>query len=426
MGPPKGSPTRRSRPHSGVCRPSRPADSIHEPRNQPLFGCRPLLGGAGRSRRFSQISALHLGNDFAISVEDVHRHHDRLLRQLLGRILTGESSQHVLQRLDLLDIGLDVGQLHEIINRQRQWQLVDVAMRCQKPYGTVLDEMLHVHLRGDGLKRLVLILLSPGFEIGGGGHHVLGHFFLLSNDCKNSFTPLDEEEESQHMRRKEERNTCWEESMSVGDRLRLGIISLMNGGMRTGRNSRSHEGLQILAVAGIAGVILNPFDGPSVTGVFAGSLLPLLVAGHIHDTQTAAVRAVFENGLLVAEPLAILDHIGHVIDAIGVRRSDGHLARDVVILGHGELFGQRSLAINAVAGLVEFDRIVGVAAGLRCAVLGDKADETAVAENLVQAGLHVGHGRRDEIGGQLLGRVIGCETVGACNHDLRGAKVIAR
>lgn len=70
--------------------------------------------------------------------------------------------------------------------------------------------------------------------------------------------------------------------MSVGDRLRLGIISLMAVGMRTGRNSRSHEGLQILAVAGIAGVILNPFDGPSVTGVLARSLLPLLVAGQIH------------------------------------------------------------------------------------------------------------------------------------------------
>ncbi len=45
---------------------------------------------------------------------------------------------------------------------------------------------------------------------------------------------MNEEEESQHMRRKEERNTCWEESMSVGDRLRLGIISLMTIGMRTG------------------------------------------------------------------------------------------------------------------------------------------------------------------------------------------------
>ena len=137
------------------------------------------------------------------------------------------------------------------------------------------------------------------------------------------------------------------------------------------------------------------------------------------------MRAVLENGLLVAEPLAILNHIGHVIDAIGVRRSDGHLARDAVILGHGELFGQRSRAIDAVAGLVEFDRIIGITTVLRCAILGDKADETAFAENLVQAGLHVGHGRRDEIGGQLLSRVIGCETVGACDHDLRGAKVIA-
>lgn len=81
--------------------------------------------------------------------------------------------------------------------------------------------------------------------------------------------------------------------MSVGDRLRLGIISLMTDVMRTGRNSRSHEGLQILAVAGIADVILNPLDGPSVTGVLARSLLPLLVAGQIHDTQTAAVRSRF-------------------------------------------------------------------------------------------------------------------------------------
>ena len=45
---------------------------------------------------------------------------------------------------------------------------------------------------------------------------------------------MNEEEESQHMRRKEERNTCWEESMSVGDQLRLGIISLMIAGMRIG------------------------------------------------------------------------------------------------------------------------------------------------------------------------------------------------
>ena len=72
---------------------------------------------------------------------------------------------------------------------------------------------------------------------------------------------------------------------SVSHWLRLGIISLMIGGVRPGRNSRSHEGLQILAVAGIADVILNPFDGPSVTGVLAGGLLPLLVAGQIHDTR---------------------------------------------------------------------------------------------------------------------------------------------
>ena len=114
-----------------------------------------------------------------------------------------------------------------------------------------------------------------------------------------------------------------------------------------------------------------------------------------------------------------------MIDAIGVRRSDGHLARDAVILGHGELFGQRSRAINAVARLMELDRIIGVATGLRRAILGDKTDETALAEDLVQTGLHVGHGRRDEIGGQLLRRIIRGEAEGACHHDLRGAQVIA-
>ena len=56
-------------------------------------------------------------------------------------------------------------------------------MRCQKPYGAVLDEVLYLHLLGGCLKRFVLILLSPGFEIGGARHHgVLGHCFLLSND----------------------------------------------------------------------------------------------------------------------------------------------------------------------------------------------------------------------------------------------------
>lgn len=88
---------------------------------------------------------------------------------------------------------------------------------------------------------------------------------------------------------------CREESMSVGDRLRLGIISLMIGCMRIGRSLRRHEGLQVLRGAGIAGVVLNPFDGPSVTGVLAGSLLPLLVAGQIHDTKTTAVRAVLKT-----------------------------------------------------------------------------------------------------------------------------------
>lgn len=82
---------------------------------------------------------------------------------------------------------------------------------------------------------------------------------------------------------------------SVSHRLRLGIISLMIGCMRIGRSLRRHEGLQVLRGAGIAGVILNPFDSPSVTGVFAGSILTLLVAGQIHDTQTTAMRAVLKT-----------------------------------------------------------------------------------------------------------------------------------
>lgn len=146
----------------------------------------------------------------------------------------------------------------------------------------------------------------------------------------------------------------------------------------------------------------------------------------LHSRSPHGERGLkFENGLLVAEPLAVLNDIGHVVDASGVRRPDGHLARDAVILGHGELFGQRSLAINAVAGLMELDRIIGITTVLRRAILSDKADETAFAENSVQAGLHVGHGRRDESSVQRLRRVVGRKTVGACNHDLRGAKVIA-
>ena len=77
------------------------------------IGCPPNI-----VMRLSQISALHLGNDFAVIGEDVHGHHDRLLRQLPRRILTGESRQHVLERLNLLGVGLQIRQTCEIINRQ--------------------------------------------------------------------------------------------------------------------------------------------------------------------------------------------------------------------------------------------------------------------------------------------------------------------
>ena len=60
------------------------------------------------------------------------------------------------------------------------------------------------------------------------------------------------------------------------------------------------------------------------------------------------------------------------------------------------------------------------------AILGDEADETTLAENRLQTVRHVGHGRRDQGRGQLLGRIIGCEPEAGRDHDLRRTEVIAR
>lgn len=152
----------------------------------------------------------------------------------------------------------------------------------------------------------------------------------------------------------------------------------MVGGLRSGGRClcRGHEGLQVLRIAGITGVILHPFDGPSVTGVLTGFVLTLLVAGQVHDTKTTPMRPILEDGLLIAEPFAVLNDVVDVVYAALVGFADGHLAGDVIVLGHGELFGQARLAVNAVARLVEFDRVIGITAIMWRAILGDEADET--------------------------------------------------